>query len=73
MDWPDAEDHFTLGVRRLTRIEAGEPKHFRLTDDQLWDHPWLYATQVGWWDLSDAEVKRLRDSATSFTPSPTRT
>jgi hypothetical protein len=61
MDWPDAEDHFTLGVRRLTRIVAGEPRHFRLTDDQLWDYPWLYATQVGWWDLSDAEVKRLRD------------
>lgn len=61
MDWPDAEDHFTRGVERLTRIAAGEPKHFRLTDDQLWDHPWIYATQVGWWDLTDAEVKRLRE------------
>lgn len=61
MDWPDAEDHFTLGVGRLTRVAAGEPKHFRLTDDHLWDHPWLYATQVGWWDLTDPEVKRLRE------------
>jgi hypothetical protein len=59
MDWPDAEDHFTRGVERLTRIVAGEPTHFRLTDERLWDHPWLYATQVGWWDLSDVELKRL--------------
>ena len=61
MDWPDAEDHFSLGIGRLTRLNVGEPKHFRLTDDQLWDHPWIYATQVGWWDLNDAEVQRLRE------------
>ena len=61
MDWPDAERHFTAGLQRLTRIAAGEPVHFRLLDDRLFDHPWIYATQVGWWDLSDAEVARLRE------------
>lgn len=61
MDWPDAEQHFTAGVQRLTRIAAGEPVHFRLTDPKLFDHPWIYATQVGWWDLSDAEVRALRE------------
>ncbi|MEX2264246.1 MAG: DUF4159 domain-containing protein [Bryobacteraceae bacterium] len=61
MDWPDAERHFTMGVQRLTRIDTGEPRHFRLTDDRLFDHPWIYATQVGWWDLSDAEAERLRE------------
>ncbi len=61
MDWPDAEDHFTTGVQRLTRIHAGEPHHFSLTDDRLFDHPWIYATQVGWWDLNDAETARLRE------------
>src|SRR5690349_4578579 len=30
VDWPDAEDHFTMGVQRLTRIDVGEPLHFRL-------------------------------------------
>jgi hypothetical protein len=59
MDWPDAERHFTTGVQRLTRIAVAEPKHFRLTDPELFEHPWLYATQVGWWDLSDAEVRCL--------------
>ena len=34
MDWPDAEQHFTAGVFRLTRIDAGEPRHLRLTDDR---------------------------------------
>jgi hypothetical protein len=61
MDWPDAEGHFTSGVRRLTKIDTGEPVHFRLTDPQLYEHPWIYATQVGWWDISDDEVRCLRD------------
>jgi len=61
VDWPDSDDHFTLGVQRLTRIDAGAPAHFRLTDDRLWDHPWLYATQTGWWGLTDAEIGRLRE------------
>ena len=61
MDWPDAEQHFTQGVLRLTRIAAGEPRHFRLMDDRIFDHPWIYATQTGWWDLSDRETARLRE------------
>jgi hypothetical protein len=61
MDWPDAERHFTVAVQRLTRIAAAEPTHLRLTDPRLFDHPWIYATQVGWWDLSDAEVRCLRE------------
>jgi hypothetical protein len=61
VDWPDSDDHFTLGVQRLSRIDTGEPRHFRLTDPQLFDNPWLYATQTGWWGLSDAEIARLRE------------
>lgn len=59
VDWPDAEDHFSSGVQRLTRVNTGEPLHFRLTDPQLFDNPWIYATQTGWWGLSDAETKKL--------------
>jgi hypothetical protein len=61
VDWPDADDHFTAGVQRLTRIAAGDPRHLRLTDDRLFDYPWIYATQTGWWGLSDAEIARLRE------------
>src|SRR4051812_33773033 len=48
VDWPDSDDHFTMGLGRLTRIDVGEPQHFSLTDDRIWDHPWIYVTQSGW-------------------------
>ena len=61
MDWPDADDHFTSGIERLTRIQVGAPEHFSLTDPRLFDNPWIYATQTGWWGLSNAEVAKLRE------------
>jgi hypothetical protein len=61
VDWPAADNHFTLGIERLTRIDIGDPRHFRLTDNRIFDYPWIYATQAGWWDLSDAEINRLRE------------
>jgi hypothetical protein len=60
-DWPEAEEHFTLNLKRLTRVSTGESVTLNLTDDSLFDYPWLYATQVGYWDLSDEECARLRD------------
>ncbi|HEV7633305.1 MAG TPA: DUF4159 domain-containing protein [Steroidobacteraceae bacterium] len=60
-DWPEAETHFLLNLRRLTRVNAGEPVTVQLTDDTLFDYPWLYATQVGYWDLGDEEIARLRE------------
>jgi len=61
VDWPDADEHFSLGVGRLTRIDTAEPRHFPLTDDRIWDHPWIYVTQSGWWGLSKIETGRLRE------------
>lgn len=61
VDWPDADEHFSVGIQRLTRIDIGEPRHLGLTDEKLFDYPWIYATQVGYWDLSDAETARLRE------------
>jgi hypothetical protein len=61
VDWPDADDHFSLGVARLTRVATGDPRHLSLTDEHLFDYPWIYATQTAWWDLSDAEISRLRE------------
>lgn len=60
-DWPEADIHFTQGVRRLTRIDTGQERHLPLTDDRIFEYPWIYATQVGFWDLSDSETRRLRD------------
>jgi len=60
-DWPAAEVHFAQGLKRLTRIHVGEGRHVPLTDDRIFEYPWAYATQVGYWDLKDHETKRLRE------------
>jgi hypothetical protein len=60
-DWPDADNHFTTGIQRLTRINIGEPRHVALTDDELYEYPWIYLTQAANCNLSDAEIKRLRE------------
>ena len=61
MDWPAAENHFTVGLQRLTRVDTGDPRHLRLTDDRIFDYPWIYATQAGWWGLTAVETARLRE------------
>ena len=45
-DWPEADIHFTQGVRRLTRIDIGEQNRLPLTDDRVFEYPWIYATHV---------------------------
>lgn len=62
IDYPDAEYHFTRGLRRLTGLEvADDSRHIRLTDEELFDYPWLFAQQVGRWYLDDHEIARLRE------------
>ena len=60
-DWPRAEMHLLQAVPRLTRVSVGDPVVVRLTDENLFDLPWLYATQVGYWELSDEECAHLRE------------
>src|SRR5690554_1569642 len=62
IDYPEAEYHFTRGLRRLSVVEVAEDsQHLQLTDDAIFDYPWLFAQQVGQWYLSDEEVVRLRE------------
>jgi hypothetical protein len=60
-DWDDAEVHFTANLIRLTRVNVGENRVVDLLDDRLFDYPWLYATQTGYWDLSNEELDHLRE------------
>jgi hypothetical protein len=61
-DYPSAEYHFTRGVKRLTRVDIGEQaRMLRLTDDALFDYPWLYAVEVGRWYLDETDAARLRE------------
>ncbi|MDH4072546.1 MAG: DUF4159 domain-containing protein [Gammaproteobacteria bacterium] len=61
-DWPDSDMHFIRGIRRLTAVSIeDQSRAIRLTDEQLFDRPWIYALEVGTWLLSDAEADSLRE------------
>jgi hypothetical protein len=61
-DWPDAEQHFLDGVRRLTEVSAAsEGRVLRPLDENIFDYPWIYAVEVGYWFLDDAEAAHLRE------------
>src|SRR5690606_32508795 len=64
IDYPQAEIHFHGGVTRLTNVRMAEDSHhIALTDDALFDHPWLFAQQIGQgqWSPTDEEAARLRE------------
>jgi hypothetical protein len=60
-DCPEAEEHFTMGVGRLTRVDIGDGRKLQLTDDSIFNYPWLYAVEVGRWYLDDTDAARLRE------------
>jgi hypothetical protein len=62
IDYPEAEFHLTRGLSRLTSLDvADDSRHLALTDDAIFDYPWLFAQQAGRWSLSDEEIGRLRE------------
>jgi hypothetical protein len=62
IDYPEAEFHLTRGLSRLTGLDvADDSRHLRLTDDDIFDYPWLFAQQAGRWFLNDDEIDRLRE------------
>ncbi|MDJ0813974.1 MAG: DUF4159 domain-containing protein [Woeseiaceae bacterium] len=61
-DWPDAEHHFLKGVNRLTTVDAAEEGLIMIPlDADIYDYPWIYAVEVGYWHLNDQEAARMRD------------
>ena len=60
-DCPEAEEHFTMGVGRLTLVDIGDGRMLKLGDDSLFNYPWLYAVEVGRWYLDDTDAARLRE------------
>jgi Domain of unknown function (DUF4159) len=62
VDYPEAEYHFHRAVGRLTALDIGdEARALPLTDDAIFDYPWLYAVEVGRWHLDEFEAARLRE------------
>jgi hypothetical protein len=61
-DFPRADRHFTLAVRRLARLHARSVEQLvNLDEGDAFDWPWLYAVQVGEWGLTDAQGQALRE------------
>jgi len=61
-DWPKADRQFILGVRRLTNIDiADQEKTLTFTDPQIFLYPFIYAVEVGHFNLTDAETAALRE------------
>ncbi len=66
IDYPRSDRHFSAAVRRLTRVHARsveqivDPLDPQYPDD-LYNYPWLYAVEVGHWDLTDTQCAKIRD------------
>jgi hypothetical protein len=61
-DYPRADRHFVLAVRRLTRLHVRSVEQpVNLDDGDVYDWPWLYAVQVGHWNLTDRQAAAMRE------------
>ncbi len=63
IDYPASDRHFSLALRRLTRVHARSVEQpVNLDDgDDVYHWPWLYGVEVGHWNLTDAQAKTLRE------------
>jgi len=62
MDYPRSDRHLSTAVGRLTRIDARPVEQcVSIDDDSIYNWPWLYAVEVGYWDLTDRQCARLRE------------
>jgi hypothetical protein len=61
VDYPDSDLNFSFRLQQLTALETDpHGKILELTDDAIFDHPWLYLIEPGDMYLEDAEVLALR-------------
>lgn len=62
-DFPKADIQFLYAVRKLTDLDFISPDHraLPLTDDAVFQYPFLYAVEVGHMRLNDQEAVRLRE------------
>ncbi|HLW75949.1 MAG TPA: DUF4159 domain-containing protein [Bryobacteraceae bacterium] len=63
IDYPRSDRLLLQGIQRLTRIDTRSVEQSVPLDgtDEVYNWPTLYAVEVGYWDLSDAEAAQLRD------------
>jgi hypothetical protein len=62
-DYSAADRHVSRALRRLTRVHVRSVEQpVDLDDgDDVFNYPWLYAVEVGHWQLTDSQVKQMRE------------
>jgi hypothetical protein len=61
-DYPRSDRHFAQAMRRLTRVDTRSVEQsVNLDWGEEYDWPFLYAVEVGHWDLTDAQAKAMRE------------
>jgi hypothetical protein len=64
IDYPQAEEHFLPALRRVTNMSVAEDSvHVEITDDRIFQYPFLFMQQPGQggWSPSADEAERLRE------------
>ena len=60
-DWPDSDLNFPFRLQQLTSLKVDpNPRIIELTDDALFDYPWIYMIEPGGLTFSDEEITNLR-------------
>src|SRR5512133_2638114 len=61
-DYPKADRQFVQGVRRLTRLHTRSVEEvIDIDSDDIFNWPWIYAVEVGHWNLTDEQCAKLRE------------
>jgi hypothetical protein len=61
-DYPRSDRHFSEAMRRLTRVSARSVEQpVNLDWGEEYDWPFLYAVEVGHWNLTGDQVKSMRE------------
>jgi hypothetical protein len=64
IDYPRSDRHLAAAARRLTRIDARSVEQPINLDDEtedLFNYPFLYAVEVGHWELTDQQIAKFRE------------
>ena len=62
-DYPRADRHLSEALRRLTRVHVRsveQPVDLD-DDDDVYNYPWLYAVEVGHWELTAQQALKMRE------------
>ena len=60
-DWPDSDLNFSLRLQQLTTLKVNpDPITLRLSDEELFDYPFIYMIEPGSLQFREDEVEALR-------------